>query len=886
MVRQTFKVKVLIAWVVSSILMGAWFFLREEASTEHTERASAAGAHASRPTSERPPLRSLRSNAEATPVSSAVAPTAASSEGLVSGWVVDAADKPVSGAQVTLDQDDGAVESGPDGYFSFDDVPEGRHWLRARSGERAAGPVLVLADFGERETILRLRAAPSLEVKVVDAQTGRAIPGARVEVRAASPVSGVTKADGLLLLSELPPGHHALVARANGYAPERVTLTVPDTDAGRLRRVMALGRGVLLSGRVVDAAGRAVQGAEVSAQEVGELGATDPVRDAGVSDSAGEFRLRVPAHAEYRVTARDAAHAPQSLAPVAVRAEPISGLLLRLSEGARLAGVVVTDAGDAVPFARVSVVPWGGGYSTAARRETVADDRGEFEVAGLPRAWSNLVATTEGASSYTLSFDLVSEPERRGLRIVVENGGRITGRVVDGHREPVSGVRVVVDRKGASSGDPDGQSSTVLTDESGAFALAGLAAASRYRLQAVPAGVAQAGISEARTWLEAGVGDDVKLELPDDGAVRGAVLFEDGEAPREFTVSVAQGMAAPFVATNGQFALDRAAPGPTTLRISGPSFATRIVEDVMIEAELATDVGTIVVQKGAALSGRVVASDGGPVADATVLVSRKLVGNGTTLGADELRADHSIRSARSGSDGSFTVTGLTSDARLVVAAEHEELGKSQLATITTGPALGALELVLEAPGRASGVVTVLGAPAEGVMLSLGRADQRGDPLAALAVTTGPAGDYAFPSVPAGQYSLFAVRRIGESDIDAKRVEVTIAPGGETRTDFDLRRGASTLIVSVPIEGDSEDGETPRPYYTAVLHADTAQVRDLAPGEPAEFKDLEEGAYELCVYRLTTQGPRQEPARGTPSCQPVRVTRASGPQTVTVALPRG
>jgi protocatechuate 3,4-dioxygenase beta subunit len=99
---------------------------------------------------------------------------------------------------------------------------------------------------------------------VTDKQTGQPVPDATVyavarERRAPGVARSVTSSDGRFQL-ELEGGRYRLNVSAEGYASEGRDLSVP--ASGEV--LFALTRGVLLRGKVVDAAGRGVHGLDVT----------------------------------------------------------------------------------------------------------------------------------------------------------------------------------------------------------------------------------------------------------------------------------------------------------------------------------------------------------------------------------------------------------------------------------------------------------------------------------------------------------------------------------------------------------------------------------------------------------------------------------------------
>jgi protocatechuate 3,4-dioxygenase beta subunit len=102
---------------------------------------------------------------------------------------------------------------------------------------------------------------------VADKETEQPIAGAWVGAQPADPKtktgygSAESSADGRFHL-ELDPGEYRITARGDGYAVEAQNVTVADSGTSGVR--FALGHGLAIKGRVVDAAGRGIGGLMVN----------------------------------------------------------------------------------------------------------------------------------------------------------------------------------------------------------------------------------------------------------------------------------------------------------------------------------------------------------------------------------------------------------------------------------------------------------------------------------------------------------------------------------------------------------------------------------------------------------------------------------------------
>jgi hypothetical protein len=280
--------------------------------------------------------------------------------GRVSGRVVDERGQPVGGVTVT------AVTAG-----------------------RAAG--------GDELTVLIGSLPLAAEAAGLPGQTmGR--PG---KVRTAS-----TDARGRFVLDEMPPGRLRLDINQPDRLPIRkdpVTIAVGErVDLGDL----VLQPGALLAGRVVDEAGRPIEGARVEARPKAKGPA---VRMA--SDRDGNFSLRVPG-GDYALVALAPARAPESLFAVhAVPGEPSKPIELRLPRAdGTIEGHVRDTNGKPISRVNVSVLAVPPGAPPAAG--TPIRPRASVELAGK----GPMLTLASAASDYSGKFKLTGLP--RGTVII------------------------------------------------------------------------------------------------------------------------------------------------------------------------------------------------------------------------------------------------------------------------------------------------------------------------------------------------------------------------------------------------------------------------------------------------------------------------------------
>jgi protocatechuate 3,4-dioxygenase beta subunit len=197
----------------------------------------------------------------------------------LSGSVVSAG-APVAGARVRLGGEAGTLArttlSDDGGRFVFHGLGPGTYALRASKG-LLASPIAANVptddggpgppDGGARAPVrLELGAGLGVDGLVID-EGGRGL--ARAEVRAETTADDpladavTTKRDGRFQLGPLPPGRFRLVARAPGYLPRAAVGVTLAPGAGAPPQRLELVRAASAEGRVADARGAPVGGAQV-----------------------------------------------------------------------------------------------------------------------------------------------------------------------------------------------------------------------------------------------------------------------------------------------------------------------------------------------------------------------------------------------------------------------------------------------------------------------------------------------------------------------------------------------------------------------------------------------------------------------------------------------
>ncbi|MCW5801564.1 MAG: carboxypeptidase regulatory-like domain-containing protein [Deltaproteobacteria bacterium] len=774
------------------------------------------------------------------------------------GQVVDEAGAPVAGAIVAIDARPArTATTEDDGSFALEGLIGRTYELVATHGDAAAGPVLARLTEATGPIVLRLVRGATLEVAVTAAK--QPVSGAEVELRGTVQRTAATDAAGVARFTGLPAGGYRLTAASAGYARRRGRSCAP----GHTARGLPSRRAPSYRG-VVDPDRRPVAGAQVSYAGVSDWGQSGG--DAPTTTGAdGTFRVDAPA-GSFRFTARHASHAP-GVSEVITHdgATPRSGIEIRLAAGAALAGVVVDRTGAPVPWARVRAAAATVGVSWGRTRETTADEAGKFRIEALPRAKVDAVAANELASSETAHVDLTDGDG--SVRLTLDLDGAIAGTVVDSTGRGVEGAQVHADLDDATAARDDrhlrGESELALTDSSGAFAFHGLRAGA-YDLRASRSQGSLEALLLAPE-VKARTGDTaVRITLPAGGAIAGEVRFADGRTPPAFTVSLGVwGSAVPVAGADGKFKLDNLPPRTYEVSIRGPGFTERGLSAIVVTADKTTDVGTVVVERGRSISGRVVDASGSPVANATVVAGPILWGTGdkptTPIAFGGPPGAGLIKEATTNAAGEFTIAGVGRGSRHVV-ADHESLGRSMPITLPSPTESTAnLELRLVRLGALEGTVTSGGKRAATIIVT---AQSKTVAEAMFTVISGDDGTFRFDRLAPDSYLVSAM--VGQDPtrgIGFHGKTVAIASGVTARLDLAIGGGDLALVVTpVPPAGktlrlalvESFDGTV-----EAKTHGDLDRLgttRDTSrstfgmsfAGKPSRISGLAPGVATVCV----------------------------------------
>lgn len=276
-------------------------------------------------------------------------------------------------------------------------------------------------------------------------------------------LTATSDGEGRFAFEHLPPGRYDLhLAAAGGHAPLRVFgLQVPAAGERDLGSYL-LPAGVEVFGRAIDVEGRPLRSVKVEAfvsDAPGGGGRAQVAWDS--SGPEGQFSLRDLATGttvDLWFRAEGFAHAELQMT-----VPPDEPLVVVLERAAIVAGRVVDGSGAGVAGATVSVESEAGTHGMATR------DDGSFVDGTVSPGTVRLQASAEGLrTTEPTVLDVAAGERRDGVRLVLEPGGTVAGRVTGPNGEPIAGA--VVRTRGHWPHGP----LEARTDEAGRYRIGGL----------------------------------------------------------------------------------------------------------------------------------------------------------------------------------------------------------------------------------------------------------------------------------------------------------------------------------------------------------------------------------------------------------------------------
>lgn len=437
-------------------------------------------------------------------VSATVARDPAAGQGVLEGMVLSReTNEPIANAELTFARGEVVSSAMTDraGGFLFRATQTGTHELATVTAE---GFLPFAPEWGHSPIRLEARSGYHIRDIVIHLETAVDYDG-RVVSPGGQPVSDaevmiLTMREGQTALAPLPerfvsdrngsfrfqaPLGALLEGRHEGYAPGRVRIDGRVRYHRRVTIELQPGSdsdddGESIGGQVVDANGRAIEGALVVARFAGRPRHGPPTSSQALSDDGGVFVLGGLDVGRYHLTATADGWSPARRPAVPTGQDDV---MLTLNEGATLSGVV-TDSrtGEAVPGFSVVVESRFDSLRRATyRTEAFFDAEGRYEMLGLePRDYDVYVSSHGYARSDGVQVSV--DEGRRSARadFTLSRGGSASGVVLDSDSgQPVGEAQVSLEAPTSADSTPVPITARTVTDWNGRFDVHGLGAGRR-----------------------------------------------------------------------------------------------------------------------------------------------------------------------------------------------------------------------------------------------------------------------------------------------------------------------------------------------------------------------------------------------------------------------
>ncbi|MFN0247451.1 MAG: carboxypeptidase regulatory-like domain-containing protein [Kofleriaceae bacterium] len=465
--------------------------------------------------------------------------------------------------------------------------------------------------------------------------------------------------DGRWKLVDIPAGTYTLGATGPALLPGQRILTVGTTRTAIDGIDFVLdGGGAIASGTVSDVLGGPIPGAKVQARRSRNTMFGNDADFATFTDDKGMYQLALPPDDFIFVAAHEAYTPATRFLEMTNESVVVD---FTLTPGATIRGMVVTTNGTPVPNANVAASPGGGpniNFASFAAGD-VTDPAGEFTLKSLSPGALSVSAVGGGYSTVTPVVVEVGIGEQvDGVRVVVEKGFSISGRVVEkGTTKGIPGIRVgvfsIAESQAGMGREPSG--------EDGSFVVEGLRPAP-YMVFAIGDGVMPE-VGKSVELVDKDV-KDVVVEMATGVTVTGVV--QPGTVASIAITPTMVGLGNMFELAKSVFVrADSDETGAFTLKHVPPGSFTLSAEtkdghkgETLIVIENVDKSGVVVkLDERASIAGRVIDSTGKAVDDVEVHASEKQ-DKDRTGGFNFRMGGGGGNSVRTRKDGSFKIVGL------------------------------------------------------------------------------------------------------------------------------------------------------------------------------------------------------------------------------------
>jgi protocatechuate 3,4-dioxygenase beta subunit len=459
-------------------------------------------------------VRGVSINEAAQPVSVVLQPGAE-----IRGSVVTSNGTPVADAMINAfvpGPGAGAPAStttGPDGGFQLSDLEPGQLMLIVSKQDEFIDH-REMVEAPNSSLTIELPAGGRITGRVVDKVSKRPVTdfqagvsgersGAGMRIMRPTQMRSFRADDGSFTLENVPVGRQQVVVNAPGYVQGSVSGVMVEDGKTTSDIEVTLDSGVRVTGRVTGPDGSALEGVAVSVEREGQGGGFARMMGVGgaTTDGSGEFVLEAVEAGDTTIRFEKDGFVPER------KASKLSGkearVDARLSRGTEVTGSVVTEAGVPVADARVEIRSsvQGSGWNTKR-----TDSNGVFRAEGLTPGRYTFTAFKDGFPQKTVNdIDVVTTPN---VRIVLESGGVIYGRVIGYNPQDVRSIVVQASSSTAMATSP--------IDDAGNF-----------RIEGAPTGSVSVGAA-VRSMTRNAMTKPTRVEVEPGGSVQVDLTFEEG----------------------------------------------------------------------------------------------------------------------------------------------------------------------------------------------------------------------------------------------------------------------------------------------------------------------------------------------------------------------
>jgi Carboxypeptidase regulatory-like domain len=497
---------------------------------------------------------------------------------------------------------------------------------RAASGQRLARFPIELG-WGETRRLNLEGIPPTLALQgSVWAGAGDPLSGATIEAWFLDPAQDLVANAGQTTSAEagnfslaLVAGRYRIVARMSGFQPATREFEISGSEVAGVRFVLE--RAIRLSGVVRNESGETIPGAGVFLHKTSDgKGSNSEITRAG-ADGRFEFAEIGPG---YCIDLRVFKNGFRSEAIVLGALGETREIDVVLEKDVPLEVVVVdADTGRSVHSARVAIEMKVGGRVVGGAARIERRSAGRWLVHGLP---GDRVVLRVDAPAYRAWREEVDPSQAGSCRVELESvpGIDLHGIVRDVAGRPVPNVSV------SGLGHTVRCSARARTDAQGRFVLRGLTPDKLYE---VDANKYLHKLVSRTVYFEPGPGKIIELTLERAARLKGRLLIDEGELPREVRLRVdrlsdSSGRSIPATTaqpsmpvrgSNGAFSLGHLIPGQYVVTICSRWILPLQLTGIRLEAGETTDLGVIHIRRGRGVRLTLADRVGRPVAPCVVV---------------------------------------------------------------------------------------------------------------------------------------------------------------------------------------------------------------------------------------------------------------------------